>query len=160
MKKTLVAYFSAGGETKKVAEKLSKVVDAELYEIKPAVPYSSRDLNWNDKNSRSSIEMNNPMSRPEIEGSVSGFEQYSTIFIGFPIWWYVAPTIINTFLESYDFTGKKVITFCTSGGSGLGNSDKILKECCSNSVKWIPGKRFSSAISEESIVGWVKELGL
>lgn len=150
----------ASGVTRKVAESLAKATKADLYEIKPAVPYTNKDLNWNDKNSRSSIEMNNPKSRPAIESSVTDFERYNTIFIGFPAWWYVAPKIINTFLESYDFSGKTVVSFCTSGGSGLGNSDKILKECCSPSVKWIVGKRLVSNVSEESLNVWVNGLGL
>ena len=127
MSKTLVTYFSVSGATKKVAEKISIAAGADLYEIKPEDSYTKEDLNWNNKNSRSSIEMNDPNSRPFIADKVDNFEEYDVIFLGFPIWWYIAPTIINTFIESYDFAGKTVVTFCTSGGSGLGNSDNILK---------------------------------
>ena len=118
--KKLVAFFSASGTTKKAAERLAKAVGADLFEIKPAIPYSSADLNWMDKKSRSSVEMNDPASRPEIAGSLSNMADYDTIFIGFPIWWYVAPHIINTFVESYDFSGKTLVPFATSGGSGMG----------------------------------------
>ena len=122
MSKKLVAYFSASGTTKKAAERLAKAVGADLFEIKPAIPYSSSDLNWMDKKSRSSIEMNDPASRPEISGKLSNMADYDTIFIGFPIWWYVAPHIINTFVESYDFSGKTLVPFATSGGSGTQNN--------------------------------------
>ena len=122
MSKKLVAFFSCTGTTKKVAENLSKAIGGDLYEIVPTKLYTNADLNWTDKTSRSSLEMNDKNSRPEIATKVSNMEDYDTIFIGFPIWWYVAPRIINTFLESYDFSGKKIIVFCTSGGSGLGNT--------------------------------------
>ncbi|MDR3594370.1 flavodoxin [Clostridium sp.] len=151
MSKTLVAYFSVSGVTKKVAEKISIAAGADLYEIKSEDPYTKEDLNWNNKNSRSSIEMNDPNSRPSIADRVDNFEEYDVIFVGFPIWWYIAPTIINTFIESYDFLGKTVVTFCTSGGSGLGNSDKILKACCDPSVNWVSGKRFSAGATIENI---------
>ena len=126
MSKKLVAYFSASGTTKKAAERLAKAVGADLFEIKPAIPYSSSDLNWMDKKSRSSIEMNDPASRPEISGKLSNMADYDTIFIGFPIWWYVAPHIINTFVESYDFSGKTLVPFATSGGSGMGKTVNIV----------------------------------
>jgi len=127
MKKTLVAYFSAGGVTKKVAEKLANVAKADIYEIKPVVPYTKEDLNWMDKKSRSSVEMNDKSSRPEIVKEDIDMTQYDSVMLGFPIWWYVAPTIINTFLESYDFSGKKIVLFATSGGSGFGNTVAELK---------------------------------
>ena len=127
MSKKLVAFFSCTGTTKKVAENLSKAIGGDLYEIVPTKLYTNADLNWTDKTSRSSLEMNDKNSRPEIATKVSNMEDYDTIFIGFPIWWYVAPRIINTFLESYDFSGKKIIVFCTSGGSGLGNTVADLK---------------------------------
>ena len=120
MSKTLVAYFSAGGTTKRAAEKLAAAADGDLYEIKPAVPYTSADLNWQDKHSRSSVEMNDRSFRPELADKDADIASHDRIFLGFPIWWYVAPTIINTFLESYDFTGKEIILFATSGGSGFG----------------------------------------
>ena len=127
MAKTLVAYFSASGVTKKAAEKLASAAKTDIYEIKPAVPYTKADLNWIDKKSRSSVEMGNKSFRPEIVKDDLDLSQYDTILVGFPIWWYVAPTIINTFLESYDFAGKKIVLFATSGGSGFGNTVKELK---------------------------------
>ncbi|HJC42939.1 MAG TPA: NAD(P)H-dependent oxidoreductase, partial [Candidatus Mediterraneibacter gallistercoris] len=120
MSKTLVAYFSASGVTARVAKNLAGAADADLYEIRPAVPYTSADLNWMDKSSRSSVEMKDKSSRPELADTDADIASYDRIFVGFPIWWYTAPTIINTFLESYDFSGKTIILFATSGGSGLG----------------------------------------
>lgn len=127
MAKTLVAYFSASGVTKKTAEKLAAAAKADIYEIKPAVPYTKADLNWMDKKSRSSVEMGDKSFRPEIVKDDLVLTQYDTVLIGFPIWWYVAPTIINTFLESYDFSDKKIVLFATSGGSGFGNTVAELK---------------------------------
>ena len=129
-KKILVAYFSARGVTAKAAWKLSEAMGADLYEIKPKVPYSSADLNWMDKKSRSSVEMNDPSSRPMIAEKLADMEKYDVVFVGFPIWWYVAPTIINTFLESYDFSGKTIIPFATSGGSGMGKTNEKLGPSC------------------------------
>ena len=122
MSKKLVAYFSASGTTAKVAENLAKAAGADLYEIKPAVPYTKDDLNWMNKQSRSSVEMRDKSSRPELADTDANIAAYDTIFIGFPIWWYIAPTIINTFLEAYDFSGKKIVLFATSGGSGFGKA--------------------------------------
>lgn len=130
MNKNLVAYFSATGTTKKLAETLSKCIDADLYEIVPKIPYEKADLKWNDKNSRTSREMNDLNYRPEIAGESISVEEYDTIFIGFPIWWYIAPTIINTFLEKYDLTGKTIIPFATSGGSGMGKTNENLMSSC------------------------------
>lgn len=127
MGRTLVAYFSASGVTKKRAQELSEAAGADLYEIKPAVPYTKADLNWMDKKSRSSVEMADKKSRPELADKEADIASYDTILLGFPIWWYVAPTIINTFLESYDFSGKKIVLFATSGSSGFGNTAKELK---------------------------------
>ena len=127
MSKTLVAYFSASGVTKKKAQKLAKGLGADLYEIRPAVPYTKADLNWMDKTSRTTIEMQDKTSRPEIVDDDAHVEDYDTIYVGFPIWWYVAPTIINTFLEKYDFSGKKIMLFATSGGSGWGRTVDSLK---------------------------------
>lgn len=127
MAKTLVAYFSASGVTKKAAEKLASAAKSDIYEIRPAVPYTKADLNWMDKKSRSSVEMGDKSFRPEIVKNDLELAQYDTVLLGFPIWWYVAPTIINTFLESYDFTGKKIVLFATSGGSGFGNTANELK---------------------------------
>ena len=122
MSKKLVAYFSASGTTKKVAERLAKAAGADLFEIRPAIPYTSADLNWMDKKSRSSVEMNDPDSRPEIAETIPNMVDYDTVFIAFPIWWYVAPHIIHTFVESYDFSGKTLVPFATSGGSGMGKT--------------------------------------
>ena len=122
MSKKLVAYFSASGTTVAVAENLAKAAGADLYEIKPAVAYTRADLNWQDKNSRSSVEMRDKSSRPELADTNANIAEYNTIFVGFPVWWYVAPTIINSFLEAYDFSGKKVVLFATSGGSGFGKA--------------------------------------
>ena len=122
--------------------------------------YTSADLNWNDSGSRSSIEMKNPASRPAIANRVENMAQYDTVFVGFPIWWYVAPTIINTFLESYDFSGKTVIPFATSGGSGMGKTESILKKCCSAETKWKTGKKMSSRESSASVASWLKSLNI
>ena len=122
MSKKLVAFFSASGTTAAVAENLAKAAGADLYEIKPAVAYTRADLNWQDKNSRSSVEMRDKSSRPELADTNANIADYDTIFVGFPVWWYVAPTIINSFLEAYDFSGKKVVLFATSGGSGFGKA--------------------------------------
>lgn len=130
MSKKLVAYFSASGVTKRYAERLAQAADADLFEIKPTVPYTDADLNWQNSNSRSSIEMKNPDSRPEIVEKLSDMDNYDTVFVGFPIWWYVAPTIIDTFLESYDFSGKTVVPFATSGGSGMGKTADVLRQVC------------------------------
>lgn len=127
MKKCLVAYFSASGTTKRVAENLAKAADADIFEILPKQPYTAADLNWMDKNSRSSVEMRDKSSRPAIQQKGLDTSKYSTILLGFPIWWYVAPTIINTFLESYNFDGKTIILFATSGGSGFGEAVKYLQ---------------------------------
>ena len=132
MKRKLVAYFSASGVTKRAAERLAKAAGADLFEIKPAVPYSQADLDWTNKKSRSSVEMGNPDSRPEIAERLENMEEYDTVFLGFPIWWYVAPTIIDTFLESYDFSGKTIVPFATSGGSGFGRTAEVLKPLCSD----------------------------
>lgn len=123
-KKILVAYFSCSGVTARVAKTLAETAGADLFEIKPKVPYTAADLDWTDKNSRSSVEMRDPSSRPAIADRVENMAQYGVVFVGFPVWWYVAPTIINTFLESYDFSGKIIVPFCTSGGSGLGKTGK------------------------------------
>lgn len=122
MSKKLVAYFSTSGKTAKVAENLAKAAKADLFEIKPAAPYTRDDLNWMNKQSRSSVEMRDKSSRPALADTDADITAYDTIFIGFPIWWYIAPTIINTFLEAYDFSGKKIVLFATSGGSGFGKA--------------------------------------
>ena len=134
MSKILVAYFSASGVTRKMANKLAVLADADTYEIKPEVLYSKADLNWMDKNSRSSIEMSNKSMRPAIIKEELDLAKYDTILLGFPIGWYVAPTIINTFLESYDFTGKRIVLFATSGGSGFGNTVNELKGSAKDAI--------------------------
>lgn len=154
--KKLVAYFSASGVTKNAAEHLAKAAGADLFEIKPAVPYTRADLDWTNKKSRSSVEMNNPDSRPEIAERFSNMEDYDTIFIGFPIWWYVAPTIIDTFVESYDFSDKTIIPFATSGGSGMGKTVEVLKALCPN-ANWKKGK-ILNRISDRELESWVKGL--
>ena len=136
--KKLVVYFSATGTTRKAAERLAKAVGADLFEIKPAVPYTHADLNWHNSHSRSSVEMNDPASRPEIAERFDRMDEYDVVYIGFPIWWYVAPTIINTFVESYDFSGKTILPFATSGGSGMGKTVEVLKPL-SPKANWMPG---------------------
>ena len=159
MSRKLVAYFSASGVTAKAAKALAAAIDADLYEIQPEVPYTKADLNWTDKNSRSSAEMNDPSSRPAIMGNDAGIENYDTVFMGFPIWWYVAPTIINTFLESYDFSGKTVVPFATSGGSGMGRTNEKLRPSCPG-AKLLPGKLLNGRISEQELKKWVEGLEL
>ena len=158
MSKKLVAYFSASGVTEKMAKTLAEVTGADLFEIQPVVPYTTADLDWMNKKSRSSVEMSNPDSRPEIGNKIPDMGQYDTVFVGFPIWWYVAPTIVNTFLESYDFTGKKIATFATSGGSGMGKTDSILKKCAPN-ADWKEGKRFGSA-DKNALKAWAESQGM
>lgn len=159
MSRKLVAYFSASGVTTKVAEALSEAIGADLYEIEPEVPYTKEDLDWMDKQSRSTIEMNDPTSRPAIVGKRDNMDDYDTVFVGFPVWWYVAPTIINTFLESYDLTGKTIIPFATSGGSGMGKTNEKLQPSCPNS-KLIEGKVFKKSASKSEIAAWVDGLNI
>jgi len=154
--KSLVAYFSASGTTKSVAQKLAKVIDADLFEIMPAQAYTSADLNWNDPQSRSSREMNDKSYRPAIANKVENIEQYDMIYVGFPIWWYVAPTIINTFLESYDLTGKKVVVFATSGSSGMGRTVSELQS--STTAQIVGEKRFARNVSESALREWTKKV--
>ena len=158
MSKTLVAYFSASGVTAKVAEKLSKAIGADLYEIAPAEPYTKADLNWMDKKSRSTVEMNDRSSRPAIATKVDNMDQYGTVFVGFPIWWYREPSIIDTFMESYDFAGKTVVPFATSGGSGLGDSYKNL-QALAPGAKVIDGEKFPVSVSEEKLRAWAEGIG-
>ena len=156
MKKRLVAYFSASGVTKKVAEMVAGAADCDLYEITPKVPYTTADLNWMDKKSRSSVEMSDKTIRPEIAGADLDVSAYDEILIGFPIWWYVAPTIINTFLESHDFTGKKIILFATSGGSGFGNAVKELQPSAPG-AEILEGKLLNRA-TQQTVTEWVETL--
>lgn len=156
MKKRLVAYFSASGVTKKVAEMVAGAADCDLYEITPKVPYTTADLNWMDKKSRSSMEMSDKTIRPEIAGADLDVSAYDEILIGFPIWWYVAPTIINTFLESHDFTGKKIILFATSGGSGFGKTVKELQPSAPG-AEIVEGKLLNRT-TQQTVTDWVKTL--
>lgn len=158
--KSLVTYFSASGVTKKVAEKLAEAAGADLFEIKPEVAYTEADLNWMDKKSRSSIEMNDKSFRPAIAEKCNNMADYDVVYIGFPIWWYVAPTIINTFLESYDFSGKTIVLFATSGGSGFGNTVSELKGSVSDTTVIKEGKVFNSGVSKDQLSSWVNDLGL
>lgn len=156
-KNVLVAYFSATGTTKRVAENLAKATDGNLYEIKPVKAYTNADLNWRDSNSRSSIEMNAPKSRPEIVTGNLSVENYDTIYLGFPIWWGTAPKVVHTFLEKYDFSGKKIVIFATSGSSGLGNTANTLKQSVSKTATIIEGDVLNSNPSVEELKQWVKK---
>ena len=139
MSKPLVAYFSASGVTESAARELARAVDADLYEIRPARPYTAADLDWRDEKSRSTLEMQDPACRPEISGPPVDLTRYDTIFLGFPIWWYVEPRIVDTFLEGHDFTGKTLIPFATSGGSGIGRAEESLRARCPG-ASWKPGR--------------------
>ena len=156
MSKKLVAYFSASGVTAKVAERLSESIGADLHEITPKVRYTDADLDWRDKTSRSSIEMSNPASRPEIERIRDNMKDYDTIYLGFPIWWYIAPTIINTFLESYDLTGKTIVPFATSGGSGMGKTNELLLPSSPGAIL-AEGCVFKADISKQELVSWAEQ---
>ena len=156
MSKVLVAYFSATGTTAKLAEKLAKVTGGALHEIRPERPYTSADLDWRDKKSRSSLEMQDKTFRPAVSNQVEDMGQYDTIFVAFPIWWYVAPTIVNTFLERYDLTGKKIIPLATSGGSGMGNTNKELAPSCPG-ADLREGKVFSPHCSESELREWAEK---
>lgn len=160
MSRKLVAYFSATGTTAKVADMLADAIGANLYEIEPAVPYTQADLNWIDKKSRSSIEMSDKSFRPAIIDKDANIAEYDEIFVGFPIWWYVAPTIINTFLEKYDFSGKKIVLFATSGGSGFGNTVAELKGSVSESAELIEGGLLNGQQTYQSLTEWADGLEL
>lgn len=155
----LVAYFSASGTTAKAAKALASATGADLYEIKPAVPYTSADLNWMDKRSRSSVEMHDKQFRPALADTAAPVDEHNVIFLCFPIWWYVAPTIINTFLESYSFTGKTIVLFATSGGSDLGKSAAALKESAPG-ARILDGRLLNGQLNEGNLKVWVSELKL
>ena len=157
MSRKLVAYFSASGVTAKVAENLSDALGADLFEIVPKVRYTKADLDWRDKTSRSTIEMNDPSSRPEIESLRDNVADYDTIYVGFPIWWYVAPTIINTFLESYDLASKTIIPFATSGGSGMGKTNEKLQPSCPG-AKLMDGKVWKKNSKADELAAWAEDL--
>ena len=158
-RKILVAYFSASGVTAKVAEKLAAAAGTDIYEIKPELPYTSADLDWTNKKSRSTVEMNDSAFRPAIAGEVPDMGKYDVVFLGFPIWWYVAPTIVNTFLESGEFDGKTVIPFATSGGSGMGKTNERLQPSCPGAIL-MPGKMLNGRQTEESLRMWLESLNL
>ena len=148
MKKVLVAYFSASGVTARAAKELAQALGADLYEIRPETPYTAADLDWTDKKSRSTVEMNDPACRPAIAEPVKNMEQYDAVFVGFPVWWYVEPRIVDTFLESYDFSGKTLIPFATSGGSGIAKAEKSLREHCPN-ASWKKGELLNASGAAE-----------
>lgn len=155
MTNNLIAYFSASGVTKAVAEKINNIIDSDIFEITPKEIYTPADLNWNDKNSRSTVEMNDKSSRPEIKETID-VSQYENIILGFPVWWYTAPTIINTFMEENKITNKNIYVFVTSGGSGSTGSFNNLKNAYPEN-NWIDSKRLSRNISESEIKEWIKE---
>lgn len=157
--RVLVAYFSATHTTEGVAEKIAEGLHADLYEIVPEQPYTDADLNYNDNNSRSTLEMADASVRPTISGSVENMDQYDVVFIGYPIWWGEAPRILSTFVESYDFSGKTIVPFCTSGGSGIGSSASNLEQLTGGAT-WLNGQRLKSSDSEDTIMEWVNGLGL
>ena len=154
MSKSLVAYFSASGSTRKVAQRLAKVAGADLFEIAPEQPYTAADLDWTDRNSRSTRERD-PKCRPAVASTCENMADYDTVYVGFPIWWYVAPRIIETFLESYDFSGKTVIPFATSGGSGMGGTNKALAPSCKG-AKLLEGKVFKLSASADALRTWAE----
>lgn len=157
MSKVLAAYFSASGTTAKLAANLASVLDADLLEIQPKIPYTSADLDWMNKKSRSSVEMNDKSFRPAIANKVENMEAYDTIFVAFPIWWYVAPTIINSFLEQYDFSGKTIIPLATSGGSGMGKTNQELAPSCQGAVLK-EGKVFSANTDKNTLKTWAENM--
>lgn len=159
MSKVLVAYFSASGVTARLAAALAAAVGGALHEIKPETPYTPEDLDWTNKQSRSSIEMNDKAFRPAVANRVDDMAAYDTVFVGFPIWWYVAPTIINTFLEQYYLTGKTIIPFATSGSSGMGDTNEELKASCQGAIL-LEGKRFAADTSEAALKQWAESLGV
>ena len=156
--KVLTAYFSATGTTKGVAEKIAEAAGADLYEIVPAQPYTDEDLDYNSDSSRTTVEHNDESSRPEISGEISDWGSYETVYLGYPIWWGEAPRIMDTFVETYNFDGKTVIPFCTSGGSGVGASASNLA-ALANGGDWLSGTRFNGSVSEQEIEEWIAGLG-
>lgn len=159
MGKTLVAYFSASGTTEQVAQDLADAIGADIFEIVPEQPYTEDDLNWNDEKSRSSVEMGDETCRPAFDGKVEEMETYDTVFVGFPVWWYVEPRIIDTFLEAYDFSGKTVVPFATSGGSGLGKAPQRMQQIAAGSTI-AKGKLLNGRPSGESLRAWAESLNL
>ena len=160
MNRTLVAYFSATGVTARLAAMLARAAGADLFEIRPARAYTGADLNWRDAKSRSSLEMKDASARPAIAARVEDMARYDTVFVGFPIWWYQAPRIIETFLESYDFSGKTIVPFATSGGSGMGRTVEILAALTGETVNWVEGTRFSPSATAEEVAAWLTQKGV
>ncbi len=158
--KVLVAYFSATGTTKTLAEYAADAMGADLYEIVPEEPYTDDDLNYSDRNTRATVEQNDKSVRPAISGSVENMEQYAIVFLAFPIWWGEEPRIMDTFVEAYDFSGKTVVPFCTSGGSGIGSSGENMQSLSTGDATWLDGERLSSSSSREDMVDWINGLGL
>ena len=156
---TFVTYFSASGSTARLAETLAAAADAKLYEIKPAVPYERKDLNWMDKKARSTVEMQDPNCRPALADTAAPVAEADVIFLGFPIWWYREPSIIDSFLEAYDFSGKTIVPFFTSGGSNLGEGQRRI-EALAKGAKVLSGKRFSAHASERELKAWIDSLQL
>ncbi len=158
MAKTLVAYFSASGVTKKLAERIAGIADADLFEIRPEIPYTPADLNWRDDTSRSSVEMKDkPDFRPPMADPTPDVSGYDKVLLGFPIWWYIAPTIVNTFLEGADFSGRKIVLFATSGSSGMGSSWKHLQPSAPGAV-FVRENRFKTSVTDQEIETWIKSL--
>ena len=160
MSKVLVAYFSPMGTTKKVAEELAEIENADLFEIVPEQLYTAEDLDWRDKGSRSTVEMNDPNCRPAIVGKVEGMEEYDTILLGFPIWWGREPSVVDTFLDGYDLKGKTIVPFCTSGGSGMGNTAERLNNLLKREARVLEGKRYGGTVSMKDLKIWMEDLGL
>ena len=160
MSKILVAYFSASGVTAKAAKKLAKAEEADIFEIKPKISYTAADLDWTNKKSRSTLEMSDPACRPEIVGRVDNMDKYGTIFVGFPIWWGREPSVVDTFLDSYDFTGRKIVPFCTSGGSGIEKATEHIREIVGDGVAYDIGKRLGGEITENDLKIWTEGLSL
>ena len=160
MSKVLVAYFSASGVTKKAAEEIAKAKQAELFEILPETPYTAEDLDWRNKQSRSTLEMQDPGCRPSVVGQVENMAQYDAVFIGFPIWWGREPSVVDTFLDAYDFAGKTIMPFCTSGGSGIGETAKRMQEIVGASAVVKEGLRLGGTVSEADLAAWESELSL
>ncbi len=158
MEKSLVVYFSASGVTSKVANNLAKSIDGDIYAIRPEIPYTDADLNWMDKNSRSTVEMKDWNSRPDIIDDNLDISQYSTVFVGFPIWWYIAPTIVNTFLEKHDFSNKKLVLFATSGGSGFGKTIENIKPSVDLSTEIVEGRIFNNDPTIEELKNWASSV--
>ena len=160
MSRKLVAYFSASGVTASVARRLSEAAGAELYEIRPEVPYTKEDLDWTDKQSRSTLEMQDLNARPALADQDADVAGADVVFVGFPVWWYREPSIIDSFLEAYDFAGKTIVPFATSGGSALGRAPQRIQEIAGDSAKVIPGKRFASDVKTEELKAWTAQMKL